>query len=116
MKLFNLLADGVVLAEIGRRVAQRRLSLEMTQAEVALRAGIAKRTLERLESGHSVQLSSLVRVLRVLNAFTGLDRMLPEDAPEATQLLTRAGKVRQRVSVYRASGRPGGEPPGDGGH
>ena len=80
----------------------------LTQAAVAEQAGIAKRTLERMEAGHSSQLTSLVRVLRVLDAVPGLDSMLPEAGPRPMDLLKRKGKVRQRASGRRAA-RPAGK-------
>lgn len=103
MKISNFLADEAILAEIGERIARRRLDLELTQAAVAEQAGVAKRTLERVEAGHSAQMSSLIRILRVLDGLPGLDRMLPEAGPGPMDLLKRKGKVRQRASRRRAS-------------
>jgi transcriptional regulator with XRE-family HTH domain len=101
MKISNLLADEAILGELGERLARRRLELQLTQAEVAEQAGVAKRTLERIESGASSQISSLIRILRVLDGLTGLDRILPESAPRPMDLLKRKGKVRQRASRRR---------------
>ncbi|GMQ89303.1 MAG: helix-turn-helix domain-containing protein [Gammaproteobacteria bacterium] len=106
MKISKFLADEAVLAEIGERITRRRLDLELTQAAVAEQAGIAKRTLERVEAGHSAQLSSLIRILRVLDGLPGLDRMLPEAGPGPMDLLKRKGKVRQRASGRRVSNQP----------
>jgi transcriptional regulator with XRE-family HTH domain len=102
MKISNLLVDDTILAELGSRLAQRRIDLQLTQAEVAEQAGIAKRTLERIESGASAQMSSLIRVLRVLDSLPGLDRLLPESGPRPMDLLKREGKVRQRASRRRS--------------
>jgi transcriptional regulator with XRE-family HTH domain len=106
MKISKLLADEAVLAEMGERIASRRLDMELTQAEVAEQAGVAKRTLERIEAGHSAQMSSLIRVLRVLDALPGLDALLPEAGPRPMELLKRKGKARQRASKRRPSTRP----------
>jgi transcriptional regulator with XRE-family HTH domain len=107
MKISKLLADDAILAEIGQRIARRRLDLELTQAAVAEQAGVAKRTLERLEAGHSMQMSNLIRILRVLNELPGLDRMIPEAGPRPMDLLKRKGKSRQRASGGRRSDQPG---------
>jgi len=109
MNITNLLTDDAVLAELGSRIAARRIDLQLTQAAVAEQAGIAKRTLERIEAGHSSQLSSLVRVLRVLEALPGLDHLVPPIGPRPMDLLKRKGKVRQRASGKRAP-RPAKEP------
>jgi transcriptional regulator with XRE-family HTH domain len=102
MKITGLLTDDGVLAELGARIAGRRVELQLTQAAVAEQAGIAKRTLERMEAGQTSQLSTLVRVLRVLDAASGLDGLIPESGPRPMDLLKQKGKVRQRASGRRA--------------
>ena len=106
MKISNLITDSAILAELGARLARCRLDLQLTQAEVAEQAGIAKRTLERIESGASAQMSSMIRILRVLDGLSGLDSMFPEAGPRPMDLLKRKGKVRQRASRRSPADRP----------
>ena len=73
----------------------------MTQAEVAEQAGLAKRTVERIENGASVQLLSIIRVLRVLGLLSKLDYTFPEIVDRPMELLKRQGKPRQRASSRR---------------
>ena len=103
MKITRLLTDDAVLAEIGQRIAARRIQMQLTQAHVAEQAGIARRTLERLEAGHSSQLASLVRVLRVLDASAGLDGLVPETGPRPMEQLKQSKKRRKRASGKRAA-------------
>lgn len=103
MKITGILTDHAVLTELGARIAARRLELQLTQAAVAEQAGIAKRTLERMEAGQTSQLSTLVRVLRVLDATSGLDALIPESVPRPMDLLKQKGKIRQRASGKRAA-------------
>ena len=103
MKITGLLTDDAVLAELGARIAARRIELQLTQAAVAEQAGIAKRTLERMESGATSQLATLVRVLRVLDVAAGLDGLIPESGPRPMDLLKQKSKVRQRASRMRAA-------------
>jgi transcriptional regulator with XRE-family HTH domain len=107
MKITGLLTDDAVLAELGARITSRRVELQLTQAAVAEQAGIAKRTLERMEAGQSSQLATLVRVLRVLEATSGLDSLIPESGSRPMDLLKRKGKVRQRATGRRATKEPG---------
>jgi len=109
MKVSSSLTDDAVLAEIGERIAARRVDMQLTQAVAAEQAGIAKRTLERMEAGQSSQLSSLIRVLRVLDALPGLDNLVPETGQRPMDLLQRKGKVRKRASGKR-TGESSGEP------
>ena len=103
MKITASLTDDAVLAELGARIAARRIDLQLTQAAVTEQASIAKRTLERMEAEHTSQLATLVRVLRVLDAAAGLDGLLPESGPRPMDLLRQKGKVRQRASGRRAA-------------
>lgn len=106
MKISKLLTDDAILAEIGQRIARRRLDMQLTQAVAAEQAGVSKRTLERMEAGYSSQLSSLVRVLRVLDGLPGLDCMIPETGERPMDLLKRKGKIRQRAPGRRAAKSP----------
>jgi transcriptional regulator with XRE-family HTH domain len=102
MKISISLTDESIIAEIGRRIAARRLEPQLTQAEVAEQAGVAKRTLERIEAGQSAQISSIIRILRVLDGVSDLDRIIPEVSARPMELLQRKkGKVRQRASKPR---------------
>jgi len=98
MEISRLLSDEVILAEFGERIARRRLDLQLTQADVAEQAGVAKRTVERIEAGASAQMSSMIRIFRVLDLLSGLDQTIPEAQPSPMDLLKRKGKQRQRAS------------------
>lgn len=103
MNISKLLTDEAILVELGARIAQRRLELQLTQADLAEQAGVAKRTVERIEAGASAQMSSMIRILRVLDGLPGLERMIPAAVPRPMDLLKRQGKARQRVSKRRAA-------------
>jgi transcriptional regulator with XRE-family HTH domain len=74
---------------MGTRIARRRLDMGFTQAQVAEQAGVAKRTLERIEAGASAQMSNMIRILRVLDLLPGLDRMIPPELAGPIDLLKR---------------------------
>jgi transcriptional regulator with XRE-family HTH domain len=100
MKLTLELPDAVILAELGRRLATRRLAARHTQAGLAARAGIAKRSVERLESGRPVELRTLVAAMRALGCGAGLDALVAA--------LPAASPVRRRVVSRRPRERPDG--------
>ena len=78
MKLETQLTDMVILEELGRRLARRRLDFQLTQAQLAEEAGIAKRTVERIESGESIQMASVIRVLRALDLMDRMEGLVPD--------------------------------------
>lgn len=98
MKIVGALTDRRALAELGGRLGRARLDANLTQAELAREAGISKRTLERLEAGHSTQLTNLLRVLRALGLLDRLDALVPEALPSPVQQLRLEGRTRERAS------------------
>jgi len=103
MKIDTLMSDEAILAELGARLARRRIDWQLTQADLAYEAGVSKRTVERIEAGASAQMSSLIRIFRVLDLLPGMDQFIPPVGPRPMDLIKIKGKMRQRVS----SGRKG---------
>jgi transcriptional regulator with XRE-family HTH domain len=93
-----LMSDQTILQELGQRLARRRVALGFTQAALAREAGIAKRTLERVEAGESTQTSTLVRILRALHMLDSLEAAIPAMGPRPMDLLKLRGKERRRAS------------------
>ena len=113
MIINNGLSDETILAELGERLTQRRIARSLSQAALAAQAGVAKRTVERIEAGESVQLVTLIRLCRVLGLMDGLDQWLPKTGPSPMALLKekQVGRGRQRVSNHRTVPvKPGGKP------
>jgi transcriptional regulator with XRE-family HTH domain len=98
MNFLDLHTDEAVLAELGRRLAQLRIDRNITQAELARKAGVGKRTLERLEAGETTQTRTLFRLLRELDLFEKLELVFPEPAARPSQLIRQEGKLPQRAS------------------
>lgn len=68
-----------ICLEIGRRLALIRLSLGLSQEALAVRSGVAKRTIERLESGTAnPKIDAFVRVCQVLGRADGFEQLLPK--------------------------------------
>jgi transcriptional regulator with XRE-family HTH domain len=91
-----------VLAELGRRMADRRLDRGLTQEQMAARAGIGRATLQRLEAGGSIQLTSVVKLLRALDLLDALDVALAESAESAGADAQRGGRRRRAPRQHRA--------------
>lgn len=97
MKLTLDLTDEAVLLELGNRLERRRIDANLTQADLAEQAGISKRTVERIEAGHSTDFRLLLRTLRTLKLFDGLDRLVPDLPQSPIALLKQKGRQRKRV-------------------
>ncbi|MDR3229620.1 MAG: helix-turn-helix domain-containing protein [Puniceicoccales bacterium] len=105
MKITTSATDDDILRELGERFTKARLELNLTQAELAARAGVAKRTIERLENGEAgTRLSGLVRICRALGLAERLNLLAPETAPGPMEMLRLRGRERCRASGSRFMG------------
>ncbi len=102
MKIEKQMSDDAVLVELGRRLARRRIDLRLTQAQAAEEAGVGKRTVERIESGNDTQVTTLVRLLRVLELADELERLVPALSPRPMELFKLKGKERKRAFSRRS--------------
>jgi transcriptional regulator with XRE-family HTH domain len=99
MNLEELMTDAAVLAELGRRLARHRLERNWTQAEMAAEAGLGQATVQRAERGESVQMTSMIKLLRTLGLLGSLDAAVPESITlPIAQLERERRRSRQRAS------------------
>lgn len=104
MKIETTLTNEAILQELGERLAGARLERNLTQAALAEEAGVAKRTVERLESGQAAtQLSGFVRVCRALGLLERLDALVPEGTASPIAQLRLQGRKRQRATGLKAA-------------
>ncbi|MDA0990079.1 MAG: helix-turn-helix transcriptional regulator [Verrucomicrobia bacterium] len=95
------MSDKAVMALIGERIQKERLNQNLTQVELAQRAGIGVRTLGSLEAGEKFTIATLIRVMRALGKLAALDGFLPEPGLSPLQLAKLQGRERQRASGRR---------------
>jgi transcriptional regulator with XRE-family HTH domain len=108
MHLDEILTDAAVLTELGRRFERQRLERNWTQAELAAEAGVGQATVQRAERGESVQMTSMIKLLRALELLAGLDAAVPESVDRPIARLEREQRKRRRRARGRR-GRPSAE-------
>lgn len=86
------------LIEIGERVRRQRLNRNISQKELAEKAGIGLNSIARLEDGKGSTLANLVRVLNAMDVLQGLEAFLPIPEISPIQLAKLQGKVRRKAS------------------
>ena len=101
MQIDDQTADKIILQEIGKRLEQLRLNKNLIRTTLAEQSGVSKNTIERLELGESVQLTSLIRVCRALGILSRFEAVFPQLAPSPIALLNLQGKKRRRASNKR---------------
>lgn len=99
--IINEMSDEAILSELGLRISRYRLNKNMTQDALAVEAGVSTPTIQRAESGASVQVLKLIRILRALNLIENMESLVPELAASPLQQLFMKGKIRRRASPLK---------------
>ncbi|WP_420240080.1 helix-turn-helix domain-containing protein (plasmid) [Telmatobacter bradus] len=106
MVAVNLTTTQEVLSGIAGRFKNRRLAMNLTQEELALRSGVTLSSLKRFERLGLIALDSLLKLSLVLNCLGDFDKLVVEDlsslATRSLDALLAKPAVRQR-----ATGRKG---------
>ena len=110
MSMHRNTPDTAVLTDLGARLAHLRLQRNLTQEELAHEAGVSKRTVIRLESGESTQLTNLIRVVRALGLLGNLDAFVPPPFPSPLAQLRMRAKERRRASGGAKKRGPSSKP------
>lgn len=76
MRTFELLTHQEICSEIGQRCRRLRLQANLSQLELAERAGASLSSIRRLESRGQASLELLVRVAQVLHLVSHLETLL----------------------------------------
>ncbi len=110
MKITENENEQAILKEIGARIKQCRISLDITQAELADKCGVSDRTVFRIENGEDSKFSNYIKILTELRLKQNIDILIPEIPPDFKPLSKR-NKPRQRVRSrrYAKSSRIRGE-------
>ena len=106
MKIIGSESEQVVLTELGQRIKQHRISLGMTQAELAEKCGMSSSTETRIENGDDSKLSNYIKLLSGLKMLGNIDLLIPEAQPDFKSLYENR-KVRQRVKPSKTKSDTG---------
>ena len=99
---WQALSDNKAVEQLGKELRRMRLERNLSQAEVAMRAGLDRTTVVKLEAGRAATLLTVVQVLRAMDRLELLDAF--HEAPKATpMMLLEAEEKYQRKQRKRAS-------------
>ncbi|MCP8898705.1 helix-turn-helix transcriptional regulator [Gilvimarinus xylanilyticus] len=87
-------------ADLGERLKQARLNLDLTQVETAERAGVTRKAVLNAEKGQAT-LEVFVAIMHALDQAAQLDNFLPPPPISPVQLAKLQGKKRKRASGSR---------------
>ncbi len=93
----NNMSHAAISLELGQRLKRARLNGDITQAELAKRTGVNRRTILNAEKG-SVQLENFIAILVALGLTDQLNMFLPDQQLSPLQLAKLKGRERKRAS------------------
>lgn len=100
MVLYGNENNETIMRELGQRIKDNRIAMNLTQEEMADRSGVALRTVARIENGEGVKVESVLNILRVLGVLGNLNVLVQEQVLAPTEIVD-IGKKRKRVTAAR---------------
>lgn len=99
------LSDTAIMLQIGAFIKKTRLQQNVTQAQLAEMAGLNRWTISQLEKGEAVSLTSLIPILRALDALYVFNHFEVQEelSPLAYAKLKKKYKERARNKGFKAA-------------
>lgn len=100
---YTFAPDNAILAQIGEKIHQRRISIQLTQKQLAENAGVALSAVGSIEKGKNCSLLTLVQILRALKSMDLLEPFFREEeiSPVRYAELMRQNNAKKRVRVKK---------------
>ena len=95
------LSDPAVMNEIGERLKEYRLRKNYSQKELASVAGISVLSVQNLEKGNPVSMTTFISIIRMLRILGNMEALIPELPLSPVELLKLKGKTRERAKKKR---------------
>lgn len=102
MKITGNENEMVIMKELGARIKQYRISLKLTQAELAEKCRISSSTVVRAENGDDSKLSNYIKILIGLGLSQNVDILIPEPQQDFKAIFEQKSP-RQRVKSNSSS-------------
>ena len=100
---WKVLKDEKVVTQLGKELRRMRLERNLSQAEVANRAGLDRTTVVKLEAGRAATMLTVVQVLRAMDRLELLDAFHAE--PQPTPYMLVEAQAKYLKTVRKRAGR-----------
>ena len=101
-KNWDSMSDKALIEQIGAFITYHRIEQDKTQDALAADAGISRSTLSLLERGETVNLSTLIQVLRVLDQLKVMNAFVVQETISPLELARLEKKKRKRATRKRS--------------
>ena len=82
MKITGYESEWLILKELGSRIKQYRIALDITQIDLAKRCGISISTETRIENGDDSRMSNYIKIMTALGIVDNINILIPEEQPD----------------------------------
>ncbi len=93
----SALSDAGIVKEIGNRIKNYRISLNITQEKLSSLSMVSVSTIVRLERGEDVSFLKLIKILEALNLSDNLEALIPDVTVQPIHVVD----VRKRATSSR---------------
>ena len=106
MKITGNESEQFILKELGLRIKQYRISLNITQMDLAHKCGTSISTVVRIEHGVDSKLSNYLKIMNALSLIQNMDILIPELLPDFKAIFEQK-PARQRVRSTNTKSKSG---------
>ena len=99
---FSVATSDQIEAALCKRLESIRLSRNITQAQLAEEAGVAPRTIGRLEKGQGVSMDTFIRIMMALSIQQNLEALLPDPNVRPIERVGLGAGERQRARPVKS--------------
>lgn len=89
--------DHAILQEFGERIKAARVQSNYTQAQLAEKAGVSRRTLQLFENGEGGNFTTFIQLIRALGQIDQLAQLLESNDQISPLELLKDERPKQRV-------------------
>jgi transcriptional regulator with XRE-family HTH domain len=104
--MIAFLSNPQIEQELGKRIKRHRVERNLSQSEIATRSGLSRRTITAIENGEGSTLTTLIAILRALNALDVLESFLPDPGPSPMAMAMLQEPTPKYPSKARKSPAP----------
>jgi transcriptional regulator with XRE-family HTH domain len=94
---WRAMSDSAIIGTIGDFIKHKRLQENKSQAQLAKEAGLNRWTLGQIENGESINLTSLIQLLRILDLLHLLEVFMVEESIGPIEYARMQEKKRKRA-------------------
>jgi DNA-binding XRE family transcriptional regulator len=95
------LTSQAALSELGFRLRLYRVYRSLTQDDLAIKSGVSRRSIQNMENGEDINLSTIIKVLMALGLDSNLDLLVPDSTRRPSNLLKTNSNVNRRSRAIK---------------